>query len=120
MKLLLQISLVFGLYWLSEGVERLLPLPIPASVLSLVILLALLCVKAVKEEHVQEVADFLLGDLALFFVPAAVGIIRYVELLQSHAAAFLTVCLVSTVLTFAATSGTVYLTRKLMKKGAAE
>ncbi len=86
----------------------------------ILILLALLCVKAVKEEHVQEVADFLLGDLALFFVPAAVGIIRYVELLQSHAAAFLTVCLVSTVLTFAATSGTVYLTRKLMKKGAAE
>lgn len=118
MKLLMQVSLVFGLYWLSEGVERLLPLPIPASVLSLVILLALLGVKWVKEEHVREVADFLLGDLALFFVPAAVGIIRYVDLLQAHAAAFLTVCLVSTVLTFAATSGAVCLTRKLLEKGA--
>ena len=117
MKILMQIALIFGLFWLSQGIETLLPFPLPASVISLLLLLVLLLVKAVKEEQVKDVADFLLGNLALFFVPAAVGIIEYVETIRANAVAFLAVCLVSTVLTFGVTVTVVRLTRKLLEGG---
>lgn len=117
MKLMMQIALVFGLYWLCEGIQTLLPLPIPASVLSLLLLLALLGLKVVKEEQIREFSDFLLGNLAIFFVPAAVGVIRYLDTLKAHVGAFLTVCFLSTVLTFFTTVLSVRLTRKWMERG---
>ena len=118
LKILMQIALIFGLFWVCQGIETVLPFPLPASVLSLLLLLVLLCCRVVKERHVREVSDFLLGNLGFFFVPAAVGIIQYVDTIRAHAAAFLTVCAVSTVLTFAATVTVVRLTGRLMERRA--
>ena len=117
MKIVMQIALIFGLYWLSQGIEMLLPFPLPASVISLLLLLVLLLVRVVKEKQVADVADFLLSNLGLFFIPAAVGIMQYVDTIRANAAAFLTICVASTVLTFGATVTVIRLTRRLMKKG---
>ena len=35
MKILLQVALVFGIYWVSQGIEAVLPVAFPASVISL-------------------------------------------------------------------------------------
>ena len=117
MKLLGEIALIFGVYWLAEGLEQLLPLPMPAGVLSLLLLLALLLLRWVREEHIRVFSDFLLENLSFFFVPAAVGILRYLDTLKAHAGAFLVICILSTVLTFAVTAWTVRLTQKLMERG---
>ena len=117
MKILTQISIIFGLYWLCQVVEQFLPFPIPASVLSLLILLVLLWTRVVKEEQVQDVADFLPSNLALFFVPAAVGILKYVDVIRENALAFAVICVVTTVLTFGVTVGVGGLTKKLMERG---
>ena len=42
MKLLIQIGIVLGIYWISEGIEAILPFPFPASVISLLLVLVLL------------------------------------------------------------------------------
>ena len=39
MKILLQIGVVFGVYWGSQCIEAVLPFPFPASVISLLVLL---------------------------------------------------------------------------------
>lgn len=116
MKILLQIALVFGVYWVSQCIEAVLPFSFPASVISLLLLLVLLLLGIVKVDHVREKSDFLLGNLGFFFVPAAVGIINYAQLIWENAAAFLTVCVVSLVLTYGATAGTVRLTQRLLEK----
>ena len=46
MKILLQIGVVFGVYWVSQCIEAVLPFPFPASVISLMVLLVLLIFKA--------------------------------------------------------------------------
>ena len=122
MKTLLQIALVFGVYWVSQCIEAMLPFAFPASVISLILLLALLLAGVVKVDHVREKSDFLLGNLGFFFVPVSVGIMNYIQLIRENAAAFLTVCVVSTVLTYGATAGAVRLTQKLLekRKGGAE
>ena len=41
MKILLQVALVFGIYWVGQGIEAVLPFAFPASVISLLLLLVL-------------------------------------------------------------------------------
>ena len=116
MKILMQIALVFGLYWISQGIEIVLPFTFPASVISMILLLILLLLRVVKPEHVQEKADFLLGNLSFFFVPAIVSIMNYVDVIWENLIPFLTICVVSTVLTYGATVWTVRLTSRLLAK----
>ena len=116
MKILLQVALVFGIYWVSQGIEAILPVAFPASVISLLLLLILLLCGG-KVDHVREKSDFLLGNLGFFFIPVSVSIINYVDLIWQNAAAFLTVCVVSMVLTYGATAWAVHLTRRLMERG---
>ena len=116
MKILIQIGIIFGLYWVSQLIESILPFPFPASVISLLLLLVLLTVGAVKAAQVKELAEFLTGNLTFFFVPAVAGIINYVDVLKESIVPFLIICLVSTVLTFGATAWAVQLTRRLLEK----
>ena len=51
MKILLQVALVFGIYWVSQGIEAVLPVAFPASVISLLLLLVLLLTGIVKVVH---------------------------------------------------------------------
>lgn len=53
-----------------------LPLPVPASVYGLVLLLAALNFKLVKLEDVKEVGTYLIGIFPLLFVPAAAGVME--------------------------------------------
>ena len=120
MKLLLQIGVVCGVYWASQCIEHVLPFSFPASVISLLLLWVLLLVKALKAGHIQNVADFLTGNMGFFFLPATVSIMNYVNTIFENAIAFFTICVVSMLTTFAATAGTVVLTRRLMGRGKEE
>lgn len=120
MKLLLQIGIVCGTYWLSQCIEHILPFAFPASVISLLLLLVLLLARVLKAGHIQNVADFLTGNMGFFFLPATVSIMNYVDTIFENAVAFFTICVVSMLTTFAATAGTVVLTRRLMRRGKGE
>ena len=115
-KILLQVALVFGLYWVGQRIEAVLPFAFPASVIMLLLLVRLLT-GVVRVDHIREKSDFLLGNLGFFFIPVSVSIMNYVDLLWQHAAAFLTVCVVSMVLTYGATVWAVRLTQRLMDRG---
>ena len=116
MKVLLQIGIIFGLFWISQGIEMILPFPFPASVISLLLLLVLLCARVIKLEQIKEKTDFILGNLAFFFVPISVSIVTYIDLIRENGVAFLTICVVSTILTFAATAWAVQLTNRWMNR----
>ena len=114
MKIIYQIGIIFSICWVSQIVEALLPLAFPASVIGMVLLFVLLAFRVLKVEHIREKSDFLLANMAFFFVPAGVSIINYFEVLQSTVWKLLIICLLTTILTFAATAGSIRLTLKLM------
>lgn len=116
MKILKQVGILFGLCWVGMYIEKLLPITFPSSIIALLLLLALLLVRAVKVDHVREKSDFLLGNLPFFFIPAATGIIQYKEAILSNGVAFLVICAVSMAATFAVTAWAVQLTMKLMDR----
>lgn len=65
----------------------------------MVLLLLLLASGLLRVEHIQEKADFLLANMAFFFLPAGVSIMNYFDLLRSSAVALVVICLVTTVVT---------------------
>ena len=116
MKIICQIAIIFTICWISQIVEAVLPFPFPASVIGMVLLLILLLVRALKVDHIREKSDFLLSNMAFFFIPAGVSIINYFDILASNLIPLLVICLVSTLLTFAVTVWAVRLTRYLMDR----
>lgn len=66
---------------LGELISHGLGLPIPGNVLGMGLLLAALGCRLVKVDWIEEAADLLLANLALFFVPAGVGVMVYFELI---------------------------------------
>lgn len=73
MKIICQIGVIFAVCWFSQLIEAALPVPFPASVIGMLLLLALLATGLLKIEHIREKADFLLANMAFFFLPAGVS-----------------------------------------------
>ena len=100
MKYLSQFCIILGFTLVGEALQRLLPLPIPASVYGLVLLFAALCTGMVKLHQVKETGTFLISILPVLFVAPTVGIVEHWELIRPN---LLPICLLiaaSTVLTF--------------------
>ena len=116
MKIIIQIAIIFSICWISQTIEALLPIAFPASVIGMLLLLPLLMTWVLKVDHIREKSDFLLSNMAFFFIPAGVSIINYFDVLASSILPLLAVCVISTVLTFAVTAWTVRLTRRLMDR----
>lgn len=100
MKILRQVAIIFAICVICEGISALLPFPIPGSVLSMLVLLALFFTRRLKLSDVKETSDLLLGNMMLVFVPSFVSIINYLDVLRPVALQFLTIIIVSTVITF--------------------
>lgn len=107
MKLLVQIAVVFGICLVGEGVAALLPIPFPASVISMILLFLLLLFKVLRPHHIKEKADFLMKHMAFFFIPAGVGIMEQYQLVEGSLLPLLLVVVLTTLLTFAVTAFTV-------------
>lgn len=116
MKILKQTGIIFTICWLSIIVQYFLPLPIPASVIGLVLLFLCLLTGILKIGHIQEKSDFLLSNMAFFFVPAGVGMMNYFDILRKNWFPLLVICVVSTLITFAVTAYSIRFTLKLMNR----
>lgn len=116
MKIIKQIGIIFSICWLSTVIEYLLPFAFPASVIGMILLLICLLTGMIKVAQIQDLSDFLLGNMAFFFVPAGVNIINYLDILQANWLPLLVICVVTTVITFAATAYSVKLTIWLLNK----
>ena len=75
MKYVKQFWIILLFCALGEGLRVLLPLPIPASVYGLILLLAALLTGIMKLERVEETADFLVEIMPVMFIPAGVGLL---------------------------------------------
>lgn len=116
MKIIRQIGIIFTVCWLSILVEKALPFSFPASVIGMLLLFICLLTGILKIEHIQEKADFLLENMAFFFVPAGVSIINYFDVLKSTWIQLVVICVISTVVTFAVTAWSVKLTIRLLSR----
>ena len=100
MRVLRQISLIFLICLICEGIASLLPFPFPGSVLSMIVLFLLFALKILKPEQIKETSGLLLGNMMLVFVPSFVSIMNYFNVLKYIAVQFIVIIVVSTMVTF--------------------
>ncbi|CAH0117891.1 Holin-like protein CidA [Paenibacillus sp. CECT 9249] len=82
-KIIGQLGLLTGLTLLGNVISDYFGLPIPGSIIGLGILFALLQLKWIRLEWIEQGADWLLSKLLLFFIPSVVGIVQYQQLIAS-------------------------------------
>ena len=113
MKYLNQLCIILSISYVAHLIALVLPFTFPEAIIALFILLLLLFTKVIKEEQIDSVANLMLANMAIVFVPAGVQIIKYLDLLSSIAVRFISICAISTVLVFVSTAYTVTLIAKL-------
>lgn len=84
LRMLWQMGILVAVYWASEGVVRLTGLPIPGSVLGIVVLFTLLMTGIVKESHINDASTFFLRHLLFFFIPIASGLMDWGDVFYDY------------------------------------
>ena len=86
MKIFNQLGIILGIWAVGELISSLLSniITMPGTIIGMTILFLLLQFKIMKEETIKDVADFLLGNMAIFFVPAGVSLINSLGLITEN------------------------------------
>lgn len=77
-------------------------LPIPGSVVGMVILYCLLSTGIVKSAQIREISEFLLKHMSFFFIPVAVGLMNYWDLFYTDGLVLFSLLAVSLLIAFVA------------------
>ena len=96
MKYIRQFCIILLVTFAGEALHGLLPLPIPAGIYGLLLLLCLLLCRVISLDQVEECADFLVAVMPLMFIPSAAGLLDSWGLLQEFFLEFLVTIVLST------------------------
>ncbi len=97
MKFLRQFMIILLLSFLGEVLKMFIPLPIPANVYGLVLMLLCLVTGILKTSQVKEAAFFLIEIMPVMFIPAAAGLIDSWKVLQPLLLPILVITVVITI-----------------------
>ncbi|MDT8441019.1 MAG: CidA/LrgA family protein [Desulfuromonadales bacterium] len=98
-------SILLAFQFLGELVSTLGDLPLPGNVLGMGLLLVALLLGWIRLAWLEEAAELLLANLALFFVPAGVGVMVYTDLIAREWLPISVATLLSTFVVLAVTGG---------------
>ncbi|NJE11278.1 CidA/LrgA family protein [Thermococcus sp. MAR1] len=106
------LAIIFGFYALGELISSYLKVPIPGSVLGMLLLLGALLSGNVKEEWVEGEAELFVRNMSIMFIPPGVGIVAYITLIRSQATPIFVSLVLSFLVTLVVTAKTVELLRR--------
>ncbi len=108
---LIQFAILLFFWFLGETLSVILSpiILIPGSILGMLLLFLALSLGILKEKHIEETSDFLLNNIAFFFIPASVGVMAIVT---SNLFILIIIGIVSTIITMLVT---MFITQVLTK-----
>ncbi len=98
MKILKQSAIIAAVCAVAELIKYLLPLPIPASVYGLLLMLAALLTGVIRPEQIDTTADFLIAIMPVLFVAPTIALVARLERLAALAVPLLLVGIIGTAL----------------------
>ena len=120
MKYLRQLGVLLACCAAGDALSILLRGALPGNVLGLTLLLLLLALGWIRPHHVEDTADFLLQNMAFFFLPACLGVLEIFTQIKSEILAMIAVCVLTTLCTAAATALTVHIVFRLQHRESEE
>ncbi|MGO2260589.1 MAG: CidA/LrgA family protein [Lactococcus lactis] len=70
----LQLLIIFGFSFIGNVISNVFRLPVPGSILGMILLFLALQFKILEFRHVDEAGSFLINNMTILFLPAGVGI----------------------------------------------
>lgn len=113
--MLKQFSIILGIYFLGELIQKISGLPIPGNVIGMLILFFALYTGIIKLKTIGKISDFLLENLAFFFLPAGVSLMTSFGLLEGKWTSILEISLLSTLIVLVVTGLTVEAVQRAMR-----
>jgi holin-like protein len=101
-KILFQIAILYLFSKIGGGIAEFFHLPVPGSLLGMVLLFTVLSLGIFRPEWISVGAESLLRYLPIFFVPTTVGVITYPSLLSWEGLKIFVILIVTTVLMLSA------------------
>ena len=74
MKIYLQLLIIFGFSFIGNVISNVFRLPVPGSILGMILLFLALQFKLLEFRHVDEAGSFLINNMTILFLPAGGGI----------------------------------------------
>lgn len=99
-----QVLLYAGLFVLAQYLVSWLHLPLPANLVGMVLMLALIVCRVIPLNWIRAGARWLLAEMLLFFVPAVVAVVNYTQLLLVDGWRIFAVIAISTLMVLGATA----------------
>ena len=113
MKYVTQVLIILLFTFLGEILAYVIPVPIPAAIYGIVLMLIALGTGIIKTSQVRDVAKFLTGIMPVLFVPPAVRILEYWGIIAPNVVPIATITIISTFVVFAVSG---LITQWIMKK----
>lgn len=106
MMLLIQMAVLFLFLELGEAVVALTGLPVPGSIVGMLLVAFSLKYRIIKIEWISGVADFLCANLGFFFIPAGVGVMKCFGIIKAEWVPIVFATVLSTVVIIVTTGWT--------------
>lgn len=117
MKYIKQLFWILLFSGIGELLQVVIPLPIPAAIYGLVLLLAALCTGLLKAEHIADTARFFIAIMPLLFVAPAVSLLAHWNLIAPQLTPIVMITVLSTVVVLAVAG---LVTKALQRKDGGE
>ena len=75
MNILIELTYILGFSFLGQAISKTTGIPVPGSVIGLILFFLSLQFKIIKLEGVEKTSNFLTDNLAILFIPAGVSTI---------------------------------------------
>lgn len=116
MKYVFQLMIIMGVSLVGEILHTLLPLPVPASVYGLLLLLFLLMTRIVKLSQIEETASYLISIMPLFFIEPSVAIMNSVGVVKGSLLPVIITCFLTVITVIGVTGLTAQAVIRIGKK----
>lgn len=99
MKIFNQLAIILGIWAVGEYISAAISkiILVPGSIIGMILLFLMLQFKIIKIEKIENVSNFFLDNMALFFVPAGVSLIKSMDIIKENIILLIVAIFVTTV-----------------------
>lgn len=98
LRIIYQIAILFGVYYIGNWIQDLLGLFIPGSVIGLILMFILLSTGIVNPKFIQYGSSYMVKHLVLFFIPTTVGVLNFYQLFIGKGILLIVITIISSLL----------------------
>ncbi len=103
MKYVLQFGIICAFWYAGQLLAPYMPLPLPGSIVGMLLLLICLLLGVIKVHWVEECSNFFFKYMAFFFVPSGVALMTSLGIIQANIVPFIVIVVVATIIVQAVT-----------------